>query len=108
MAQAYWHFAFDQKEYYQLMFGLGMPACETVRGIPEMKTFIDVITSVIRKTIAVSNNPDVDYQLKFHTYWSILHGLVSIHMIGTNQLPDIKSELILQDAIGGFIKALQS
>src|SRR5688572_33213789 len=28
MADAYWNFAFKNKEYYQLMFGLGMPCCE--------------------------------------------------------------------------------
>src|ERR671924_598161 len=30
MAYAYWRFAFDNKEYYQLMYGLGLPTCETV------------------------------------------------------------------------------
>ncbi len=106
MAQAYWHFAFDHKEYYQLMFGLGMPACETVNQVAQMKTFSEVILSVIRRAIAGSSHPGADPFLKFHTYWSILHGLVSIQRIGPHVTPDLTRQLVLQDAIGGYIKAL--
>ncbi len=108
MAQAYWHFAFDHKEYYQLMFGLGMPACETVNQVTQMKAFSEVILSVIRRAIAGSSHPDADPFLKFHTYWSILHGLVSIRRIGPHVTPDLTRQLVLQDAIGGYIKALES
>src|SRR5271169_5963090 len=31
MGHAYWSFAFIHREYYQLMFGLGIPTCEAVR-----------------------------------------------------------------------------
>src|SRR4051812_47139326 len=30
MAYCYWEFALDHKEYYQLMYGLGMPGCDMV------------------------------------------------------------------------------
>ena len=30
IAYSYWNFAFTHKEYYQLLYGLGMPGCETV------------------------------------------------------------------------------
>ncbi len=33
MAYSYWEFAFDHKAYYQVMYGLGMPSCETVNHI---------------------------------------------------------------------------
>ena len=104
IAQGYWSFAFEHKEYYQLMFGLGIPACETVNQVTEMKEFSDVLISVIQEAISNSNQPQVDAFLKFHTYWSILHGLVSIQMIDRKTNP--WSQLVLQDAINGFIKAL--
>lgn len=108
MAQAYWHFAFDHKEYYQLMFGLGMPPCETINQVTQMKAFSHVILSVIQQAIAESNNPGADQWLKFHTYWSILHGLVSIRMIGQQHFtPDQTGQLVLKDAIDGYIKALE-
>lgn len=107
MAQAYWNFAFEHKEYYQLMFGLGIPTCETVNQVAQMKTFSDIIISVLQKAIATSKHPDVDHWLKFHTYWSILHGLVSIQMIGKDMASDPRNKMILQDAMTGFIKALK-
>lgn len=104
MAQGYWRFAFDHTEYYQLMFGLGIPACETVNQVAEMKEFSDTIISVIQQTIDTNQTTNVNAFLKFHTYWSILHGLVSIQMIDRKTNP--WSQLVLQDAISGFIKAL--
>ncbi|MVM29001.1 TetR family transcriptional regulator [Spirosoma sp. HMF4905] len=106
IAKGYWNFAFDHKEYYQLMFGLGIPPCEQVNQVAEMKHFSDVLISVIQEAISTSKQPQVDAFLKFHTYWSILHGLVSIQMIDRNTSANPWSQLVLQDAIGGFIKAL--
>jgi AcrR family transcriptional regulator len=106
MAQAYWDFAFGNQEYYQLMFGLGIPACDTVKKVAEMKLFSDVIIPVLQKAVAASSHPETSHMLKFHTYWSILHGLVSIQMIGKNNADDPIQQMVLEDAIGGFIKAL--
>ncbi|WP_316793976.1 TetR/AcrR family transcriptional regulator [Pedobacter frigoris] len=106
IAHAYWDFAFDHKEYYQLMFGLGIPACDRVNQIGEMKHMATIMISTIQDTIALSSNKDVDYFLKYHTYLSILHGLVSIQMIQKEGRPDDNKKLILQDAISGFITAL--
>ncbi|ETZ20624.1 MULTISPECIES: TetR/AcrR family transcriptional regulator [Pedobacter] len=106
IAHAYWDFAFEHKEYYQLMFGLGIPACEMVNQIAEMKYMTGIMITTIQEAIASSNNTETNYFLKYHTYLSILHGLVSIEMIQKVGKPDPEKKLILQDAISGFIKSL--
>lgn len=106
IAQGYWDFAFANKEFYQLMFGLGIPRCEQVNQVAEMKQFSDVLIGVIQEVISTSKQPQVDAFLKFHTYWSILHGLVSIQFIDGSITTNPWSQLVLKDAIGGFIKAL--
>ncbi|GAB3880610.1 TetR/AcrR family transcriptional regulator [Spirosoma agri] len=106
IAQGYWDFAFANKEFYQLMFGLGIPRCEEVSQVSEMQQFSDVLISVIQEAIRTSRHPDVDSFLKFHTYWSILHGLVSIQMIDQKAGANPWSKLVLQDAISGFIKSI--
>ncbi|MES2827981.1 MAG: TetR/AcrR family transcriptional regulator [Bacteroidota bacterium] len=106
IAHAYWDFAFEHKEYYQLMFGLGIPACEQVNQIIEMKSMTMVMISTIKDAIAVSKNKEVDFFLKYHTYLSILHGLVSIQMIQKGGQPGKHDKLILQDAVSGFIQSL--
>lgn len=106
IAHSYWDFAFDHKEYYQLMFGLGIPACDRVNQVAEMKAMTMVMISTIKEAIAQSDKPEVDYFLKFHTYLSILHGLVSIQMIEKEGKPGPDKKMILQDAISGFIQSL--
>jgi AcrR family transcriptional regulator len=106
MAHAYWNFAFDHQEYYQLMFGLGIPACEKVNQIVEMKNMTIIMISTIQETIATSSNKEADFFLKYHTYLSILHGLVSIQMMRKDGKPTEENRRILQDAISGFIKSL--
>jgi len=106
MADAYWDFAFENKEYYQLMFGLGIPACEMVNQITEMKEMTSILISTIKEALEAADNTVSDYFLKFHTYWSILHGLVSIQMIDKEGKPDMIKKMILKDAMEGFGRSL--
>ena len=106
IANAYWDFAFDHKEYYQLMFGLGIPACDRVNQVAELKNMTTIMISSIQEAIAASANKEADFFLKYHTYFSILHGLVSIQMIQKDGKPAEENRRILQDAVSGFIKSL--
>jgi len=107
IAFAYWDFAFDNKEYYQLMFGLGMPSCDTARKVPEIGAFGMLVSGVIKEIMATSSHPDANPFLKYHTFWSMLHGLVSINMMGQTTTPDEMNKMILKDAMYGFIRALK-
>jgi AcrR family transcriptional regulator len=111
MGRAYWNFAFTNKEYYQLMFGLGMPTCETVRRIPEMVQFNEVITSTIVSMVPAGQEPPFVPFLKYQSFWSMLHGLVSINMLNKpaqgahhEGLP----EQVLEDVLCSFIRGIQA
>lgn len=106
MAYAYWNFAFEHKEYYQLMYGLGMPTCETVKRIDELNSFSELILSTVRELIKQSKNPDTDPYLKLHTFWSMLHGLISINMMGKESTRDELNNMVLKDFIKGFISGI--
>lgn len=106
IAHAYWDFAFENKEYYQLMFGLGIPACDRVNQIIEMKNMTSIMILTIKEALQLKNDNETDFFLKYHTYFSILHGLVSIHMIQTQAKPNPHDKMILQDAVSGFIRSL--
>ncbi|TKC12138.1 TetR/AcrR family transcriptional regulator [Pedobacter polaris] len=107
MASAYFQFAFEQREYYQMMFGLGMPSCERVNQIAEIGNFSKIVVDSIHK---LSGTPDIDEQiiLKFHTFWSILHGLSSINMVNMTATPNEMQQRVLQDAVQGFIKNINN
>lgn len=105
ISKAYWKFAFNHVKYYQVMFGLGIPTCEMIRNIDEMKKVSDVMLISIELVIKSGKNPQADSNLKLGTFWSILHGLVAIEMISANGYSEY-AKLILDDAVDGFIKAL--
>ena len=105
MAYAYWHFAFTNKEYYQLMYGLGMPSCETAERIPELGAFTKIIVNAIKELIAAGNKPETDPFLKLHTFWSMLHGLISINMMGETR--EEMNLMVLKDFIAGFISGIK-
>ena len=114
MGRAYWDFAFQNKEYYQLMFGLGIPTCETVSKIPAMAEFNEVITSSITGMVPQGKKPSFDPFLKYQSFWSMLHGLVSINMssLGSsaakgNDEHETLPLQVLEDVMCSFIRGVQ-
>ena len=112
MGRAYWHFAFSNKEYYQLMFGLGIPTCDTVSKIPAMLDFNEVITSSIVAMVPGGKKPSFDPFLKYQSFWSMLHGLVSINMVVREDKPERHeaglAEKVLEDVMCSFIRGIEA
>ena len=90
-----------------LMYGLGMPGCETVKQISELATFTELMMDPIRKLIAASKNTSADAFLKLHTLWSTLHGLISINMMGRENSRDEMKLMVLKDFMIGFISGIK-
>lgn len=106
MADAYWNFAFKNREYYQLMYGVGMACCVVDKNGSDKNGFNDLLSDTITALIARSKNPKANPCLKYHTFWSILHGLISIKIMGTSDVSDKLNRMVLDDAITGFIRNL--
>lgn len=104
MWMAYWNFALKNKEMYQLMYGVEMTCCaqrNTVTDAPYM-----MITDVISQLMAgVNPQPEVIKQ-KYFTFFSVIHGLISINIVG-NGLSDEINKQILKDAISGIIRYIK-
>jgi len=110
MGRAYWNFAFTNKEYYQLMFGLGIPTCETASKIPAMQDFSQVVTSSIVAMVPKGKPLPFDPFLKYQSFWSMLHGLVSINMTNVaNNHPGHEGlpQQVLEDVLCSFIRGIQ-
>ncbi|GAA4340556.1 TetR/AcrR family transcriptional regulator [Flaviaesturariibacter amylovorans] len=109
MADAYWHFAFRNQEHYQLMFGIGMATCEVEKCMPEKAAFRDKLVAPILTLL--ENKPaatdSTSVCLKYHTLWSVMHGLVSIKMMGSSDVSDELNKIVLDDAVNGFIRNLK-
>ena len=127
MGRAYWQFAFKNKEYYQLMFGLGIPTCEAVSKIPAIASYSEEIISSIIAMVEPGKKPSFDPFLKYQSFWSMLHGLVSINMSALGGRPDVAVQhgrpdaaaqhggehdglplQVLEDVMCSFIRGIQA
>ncbi|MEA5257849.1 TetR/AcrR family transcriptional regulator [Arcicella aquatica] len=101
---AYWKFAFENKEMYQLMFGVEMTTCHMV-AFPEVQTPYDLFTETIIEVMGDKNPSEDIICQKYYTYYSVVHGLISINLVG-NGLPNDINLQILKDAITGITRSL--
>jgi AcrR family transcriptional regulator len=124
MGRAYWDFAFENKEYYQLMYGLGIPTCAIAEKIPALKDLTEVIISSIVAMVEPGKKPTFDPWLKYQSFWSMLHGLVSINMVSPERAekPEFAKEgeggshegdvtlpkLVLEDVMCSFIRGIEA
>lgn len=105
ISEAYWRFAHEHPKHYQIMYGLGIPTCQMVRDIPEIRQVSDLLHEAIDDAIKSAKHPEVDGHLKATTFWSIMHGLVAMTIIAAPGGPET-ARRTLDDAVQGFIKAL--
>jgi AcrR family transcriptional regulator len=102
----YWHFAFAEKELYQLMFGIEVNCCVFDNEVPESEAPATMISDAIRQLIGEGASED-EICKRYYTFWSIVHGLISINLVRQGVPADITQQ-VLKDAIGGIIHAIKS
>jgi AcrR family transcriptional regulator len=106
MWEAYWNFAFANKELYQGMFGVTTNcACEMVNNLSEADLPWDIITEVIGELMGITDMESETICTKYYTLWSVVHGLVSINLLSRGVSDDINRQ-VLKDAIGGIIRTI--
>lgn len=105
MWMAYWEFAFNCKEMYQLMYGVDMNCCELKKSLPEAEYTTKLFSDAIAKLVTKEPQPDDLICLKYYTFWSVIHGLISINLTqkGTNE--EINQQ-ILRGAIQAIIRTI--
>jgi AcrR family transcriptional regulator len=104
---AYWNFAFANKELYQVMFGVttSCSSCEMVNTLPEAERPWDMFSAVIGELMGIDDMESDVICTKYYTFWSIVHGLVSINILSRGNSDEINRQ-VLKDAIGGLIKSI--
>lgn len=107
IAYAYWRFASNYTQHYRVMFGLGIPACETINSSTEMQETSNFMLRTIAQVLEESNNINADKLLKLKTFWSTLHGFVAIALL-SNKTISPQPTATLTDAVAGFIFTLKN
>lgn len=101
---AYWDFAFAETEYYQLMYGVQVNCCELYKKMPEAEYTTDLFYDVIDQILIPPVSEDTSC-LKYYTFWSLIHGLISLNLVQKGANDEINQE-ILRSAIKAIIKTI--
>lgn len=106
IGKAYLKFALNNKNYYQLMYGLGMPIYGIAEDIPELNILTRMVMEPVEKLVAGSKNANADAVLKLQAFWCMLHGIVSLNIFtGTNKRNT--SQQVFEDFISTFIACIK-
>jgi AcrR family transcriptional regulator len=104
---AYWKFAFEEKETYQVMYGVGVGACVNNNPCADMRAPAQMLLQKIEDLVPEQKRTKEYIDRRYYTFWSVVHGLISINM--TRQLTSEEiNKQVLKDAIGGIINAIKN
>jgi len=104
---AYWNFAFENKELYQVMFGVQMNCCcEMVKSMPEAQLPTTMVSEAIMQLMDIKDINDEMICTKYYTFWSVVHGLVSINLLSRGFSDEVNRQ-VLKDTIGGIIRSMK-
>jgi len=102
----YWNFAFANKELYQGMFGVATScSCEMVNKLAEAAKPYELFSAVIGELMNIYDLEGDVICTKYYTFWSVVHGLVSINLLSRGWSDEINRQ-VLKDAIGGIIRTM--
>src|ERR1700761_3450393 len=104
---AYWNFAFLKKELYQLMYGVSTNCnCELMNKMPEAERQWEIITEVIAKLMNTDDLESDIICLRYYTFWSVVHGLISINLLSRGSSDEMNRQ-VLTNAITGIIRSIK-
>ncbi|RYG01618.1 MAG: WHG domain-containing protein, partial [Chitinophagaceae bacterium] len=89
--------------------GVDMVCCNVKSSMPEAENVSAMLGDVIESLFEKKPVSDDDICMKYYTYWSIIHGLISINLVRPNgRTTDELNQQILKDAIKGITLSINS
>jgi len=121
VALAYWDFAWDYPELYQVMHGLGgVPFCfdagieadesapnlpESEQFSPEAKAVFQFTMDALKDLVGGGEQDCEEREASVHILWATLHGLVALTMAGRIDGGRTQAAGLVERAVRGFLAA---
>ncbi len=105
MWMAYWNFAHEERELYQVMFGIEMNCCVMQQTFPEVEMPYEVMSEVIEELMGDKATDEDAVCTWYYTCWSVVHGLISLSMVRKDVSDEINRQ-VLTNAITGIIRTI--
>jgi len=104
---AYWDFAFAEKEYYQLMFGVDTQCSIAKPELNDSENPAKMFFEVIQKLMSAKSPTEDQIAAKYFTMWSAVHGLVAINLVHKGSTNEI-NHIVLVDSIKDITNSISS
>ncbi|WP_447642897.1 TetR/AcrR family transcriptional regulator [Paracnuella aquatica] len=107
MWRAYWDFAFEEEEFYQLMYGVEINCCQFDNKSTDFTLPAELIWDVIETFPWAKGKSEADICKIYYTYWSVVHGLVSINLVQEGSIPEQISLDVFNNAINAITNSIK-
>jgi len=104
---AYWNFSLSEQQRYQIMFGIEFTCCDFKKTLAESELAVSMFQEVIAKILHLNDAREPGVQQYYYTFWSTIHGLISINLIRSDVPKEINTQVlagamenIMDDMIG--------
>jgi len=74
--------------------------------LPESEKPMDLIWDVIVELMLPHVGTEEEVCIKYYTFWSVIHGLISINMVNRGNTDETNQE-VLKTAITGIIRSIK-
>ncbi|QHS63796.1 TetR/AcrR family transcriptional regulator [Chitinophaga agri] len=95
---AYLDFSQVEKEYYQLMFGLGVPVSANHTTLPEIAEPLALVQQVIRQSAVAEQLSEEEVVRRSWLQWSVVHGLTALGSLFREDR-EVFNKQVLQDVL---------
>jgi len=104
---AYWNFAFEYKDLYKVMYGVEVNCCAMENPCSDIQKPMNMLWDKIEEITPADRRTEEYVDLKYYTFWSVVHGLISINL--TRQITNEElNRQVLKDAITGVINSIKN
>jgi AcrR family transcriptional regulator len=107
MWMAYWNFAFAEKELYQVMYGVEANCCVMENACSDIKGPSTMLWDKIEEITPPQRRTEEYVDTKYYTFWSVVHGLISINLTRQLTSDDINKQ-VLKDALAGIVNSIKN
>lgn len=104
---AYWNFAFEYRELYQVMYGVEVNCCGAGDACPDYNKPMNMLWDKIEELTPAERRTEEYIDRKYYTFWSVVHGLISINLTNQISREELNRE-VLKDAISGIINSIKN
>lgn len=107
MWRAYWDFAFEDKEFYQLMYGVEVNCCQFDNNGVDFELPAELIWDVIEEFPGIKGKSEDEICKVYYTYWSVVHGLISINLVKEGAILDQINTDVFNNAINAISNSIK-